>query len=306
MKARHWHRAALAGAALLTSPCQARQTPPDARVFVPTSEWRYARDSESCRATRDFVHGDQPMKLQIQAFSPDAEYKLAMVGKALPDRSGGLLEFQMAFNPDDLRPASGILASTNGVPLLTFRGNLRTSADVEARRAAFEAGRDPPQSDGPGEARETAVDELALVFSRGKPLALQLGSMKEPAARLRQCGWELVGTWGFDEATQRDLARRPVPMEMDKWFSPGMFPANYWRASLSAMVHLRLDVEADGKPAACVIQAPKAEGSAEAIACGEIMKNARFQPALDSGGNAVPSYFTSSVFFIMPRRNGKF
>ena len=304
MSARQWRTSAIIGTAILLSPGQASPASPNARVFVPTSEWQFASNAESCWASREFADGDQRMQFHVQAFSPEPQYKLLLVGKALPNRSGGLLEFEMSFNPDRPREAAGILASSNGEPLLTLRSGLETTAEIEARRAAVEAGQNPAEDLSPNEAREAEVDELELAFSRGRPVALQLGSMKEPAARLRECAWQLVGQWGFDQAAEKDLSRRPVPIAIGEWLAPGTFPANYWRASLSALVHLRLNVDAQGKAADCVIQAPKEDSSAEVIACREIMKTARFEPALDRDGNPVPSYFTTSVFFVMSRRNG--
>lgn len=304
MRAKQGRLSASIGMALLLSPSQVLPASPNARVFVPTSEWKFASNAESCWASREFADGDQRMQLHVQAFSPQPQYKLLLVGKALPNRSGGLLEFEMSFNPDRPRKAAGVLASSNGEPLLTLRSGLETTAEIEAWLAAIEGGQNPPEDWSPNEAREAEVNELELAFSRGRPVALQLGSMKEPAAWLRECGWQLVGKWGFDQAEERNLSRRPIPIAPGEWLTPGKFPANYWRASLSALAHLRLNVDAQGKPVDCVIQAPKEDSSAEAVACREIMNTARFEPALDKDGNSVPSYYTTSVFFMMSRRNG--
>jgi hypothetical protein len=63
-------------------------------------------------------------------------------------------------------------------------------------------------------------------------------------------------------------------------------------------------VDKSGKPTECVVQAPKTPSGAEALACREIVKTASFEPAVDSTGNPVPSYFATTVFYFSKRRNG--
>ena len=148
------------------------------------------------------------------------------------------------------------------------------------------------------------TNEFVITFSRGRPLSLQIGSMAGPIAKLTACSLELPGKWGLNPAVQQTLGRPAVPVDQASWLGPGTFPWAYLRNSLSLMVHLRMMVDERGMPTACVVQAPRTQSGVEALVCREIMKTARFEAALDSSGNAIPSYYATTVFFATPRRNG--
>lgn len=288
----------LAIAALLASSSPARAAD-EPRVFAPSSEWKLSSDAESCWITRQFGSGDEGLRFQLQSFGPGESYKLLLYGKPLPDREGGVVEVQTRFNPDDRALANrGVLSSVGGKPQLVLRTALEMSSRTEARRSGT------PMAAMIDVVREAAVDEFVVAFSRGRPLALQLGSMREPIGQLRQCSLGLLRNWGLDPVLQQTLTHLPTPIDIGQWLTPGKFPYDYYRNNRSAMVHYRLMVDEQGMPTSCVIQAPKAGTSAEIIACREIMKMAKFEPARDARGSPVASYFNSSVFFVMERRNG--
>lgn len=223
-----------------------------------------------------------------------------LLGKPLPQRDSGLLQFEYAFEPDPaMIPTSGVLNKSNGVPMVTFRTTLSTSAAAAGDRAER---RDTSPAD--LAARAAVVDQLVIQFSRGRPLALPLGSMAEPIARLTACSLDLPGKWGLDPAVQQTLSRRAVPIDQASWLGPGSFPWSYLRSGQSLMIDLRIVMDEHGIPTACVVQAPKTQSGAEQLACREIMKSARFEPALDSEGSPVASYFATSIFYSTPRRNG--
>jgi hypothetical protein len=70
------------------------------------------------------------------------------------------------------------------------------------------------------------------------------------------------------------------------------------------MVYLRLMTDEQGAVSQCVVQSPPGGNIAGAVACRELVKTARFEPALDARGNAVASYYTTSIFYNTPRSNG--
>lgn len=289
--------AAAASAQTLAVPAQAAD---EARTFAPSSEWALGNDDESCWIERRFGGSDNGLSFRLQVFGPRAgAYDVVMRGKPLPQRDAGILEFEARFNPDDKAlQSAGVLAKSGGMPLLRFRTSLEPASVVEARRSGDMT---PIAVD---EAREAAIDEFVIRFSRGKPLALRLGSMREPLARLRQCTAGLVAGWGLDPTVQQSLSRPPAPTEQGKWLGPGTYPWAYLRAYRSALVHLRLMTDERGTATGCAVQSPRTGGAAGVIACREIVKNARFEPALDADGKPVASYFNTSVFYRTKRRNG--
>lgn len=294
-----WLATMLAAAALGAAPTPAWAADPP-RVFAPSSEWTSGGDDESCWIIRQFGNEDDRITLALQVFGPGpTSYSALLRGEPLPQRDSGALEFETRFSADaDAQDRVGVLTSSGGVPRLAFRLSLEPPHVLAARGAGESV---PFAVDAE---REAAIDALTLTFSRGRPLTLQHGPLSEPLARLRACAAGLVAKWGLDPAVQRSLSRQPVPLEIGTWLAPGSYPWEYLRTYRSAAVNLRLMVDARGTPTECVVQSPRSPSNAGTIACREIMKAARFEPALDAAGEPVPGYFVTSVFFQTRRRNG--
>jgi hypothetical protein len=282
--------------ALQAVPAAAAEEP---RTFAPTGQWSVTSDGESCLLARQFGGAEDGVTLGLQAFSPGAtSYNAIVRGAPLPHREGGALDFEFRFNPDtEALPTTGVLSGGN-TPRLTFSTSLEAPSVFEARR---DGALIPVMIDSE---REAAIDELVLTFSRGRPLALQLGSMAEPLMRLRECTAGLPEKWGLDAAVQRSLSRRPVPVDIGTWLGPGSYPWEYLRNARSARIYLRLMTDEQGGVNQCVVQSPRGENIAGAVACREIVKTAKFEPALDTQSNPVPGYYTTMIFFYTPRSNG--
>ena len=268
-------------------------------TLAPTDEWSVSRDGESCLVAREFGSERNGVTFALQAFSPEAtSYNAIVLGNALPNRDPGALEFEVRFGPDTVAlPLLGVLGGSR-VPRLAFSTTLEP-ADVLVARRNGEAL--PPALDA---AREAAVNELELTFSRGRPLLLQLGSMVEPLRQLRECTATLPERWGLDPAVQRTLSRAPVPIDIASWLGPGSYPLAYLRNAMSVRVFVRLMIDETGAVSECVAQSPRGENVAGTVVCRELVKNARFEPALDAEGNPVPGYHTTLIFFNTPRSNG--
>lgn len=264
--------------------------------LAPAEEWELGSANESCWVSRRFGEGDKGLFVRIESFGTGSSYRVFMRGKPLPQRDSGILEFRTQYSPNGTANEQlGILNWSGNAPTLTFSAALKTSenSDVSSdpTRPAY-SGVDP------------ATNELMLTFSRGAPVALQLGSMENPLARLQECARDLPAKWGFDADQQRTLSRPATPIDAGQWIDPGSFPWEYLRNYQSVVVNLRLLVDDRGMPTDCVVQAPQFERAASEIACRTIMANARFEPALDAQGEAVPSYYTTSIFYRTKRRNG--
>ncbi len=288
-----WPLAAVAALGLPAAEGLAADGP---KILAPSGEWTLSSDTESCTMARQFG-GPDGVSFRLRAFSPNGRYRLVLHGPSLPQRDSGLLRFEYSFKPDaeDIQ-GTGVLNKAGGVPMVSFLLALETGAD-------FAGDRSDDAARGPREAMERA-NEFEIVFSRGRPLALPLGAMAEPVAQLDACAGDLPQKWGLDPAVQQSLQRPALPIAQETWLSPGSYPWSFLRISQSLIVNLRMTVDASGMPTECVVQAPKTQSGAEALTCREIMKTARFEPALDSAGDPVPSYFATTIFYATPRRNG--
>lgn len=282
--------------ALYAPPAAAADEP---RRLAPSTEWSVSRDGESCFVAREFGGERNGVTFALQAFSPEAvSYNVVLQGNALPSRDPGAIEFAFRFGPDAVAlPTTGVLGGSK-LPRLTFSVSLEAADVLAARRNGDPL---PPTIDS---AREAAVDELELAFSRGRPFLLQLGAMTEPLRQLRECTAGLPERWGLDPAVQRSLSRAPVPIDTASWIGPGSYPWEYLRNAMSVRVFVRLMTDEQGAVSQCVVQSPRGENIAGAIVCRELVRNARFEPALDLEGHPVPGYHTTMIFFNTPRHNG--
>lgn len=291
------------GSALLALAALAVSTPPgfaqQSLDLAPSADWALREEPESCLIVRQFGNGDDRVAFRLEAFNRAGGYLASLWGEPLPHRDSGALEFETRFNPDsEGLPTTGVLSKTSAGPMVSFRTSLERTAQVEARM------QEEPAPAGPDEVREAEVHELVITFSRGKPLRLLLGSMGEPLARLRRCAEQLPGKWGLDPAVQLSLSRGPVPLDQGRWLAPGTYPFDLLRAYRSAIVQIRLMVDSEGKATTCAIQSPRTRSNAGTIACREIMKAAKFEPALDASGRPTASYYSTSIMYRTKRRNG--
>jgi hypothetical protein len=247
------------------------------RILAPSADWTVTSDGESCVMTRQ-LGGVAGVTLGVQAFAPGSTfYNVILRGDPLPHRDPGSLDFELRVSPGNgVFPMTGVLRGRD-TPRVTFPITL---------------------------APDTAVDGFVVTFSRGRPLSLEFGPMAEALGRLEGCTAALPQEWGLDPAVQRTLSRPPLPIDIAGWLGPGSYPWEYLRNSLSVRVHLRLMTDARGGVSECVVQAPRGENIAGAVACREVVKTARFEPALDAEGRPVPGYFTTSIFYNTPRSNG--
>jgi hypothetical protein len=271
----------------------------EARVLAPSGDWTLTSDTESCSISRQFGSAEDGVLFRVQVFSPGRGYRVLLWGKPLPQRDSGALDFTYSFEPDPgTIPTTGVLGKSNNIPVVMFR----TSFDTSAMASARSEGNDPERE--AVERRAAAIEGFTIAFSRGRPLSLPLGPMADHLRRLTACAAELPAKWGLDLATQQSLSRWATPIDQEAWLAPGTYPWTYLRNSQSLMVYLRMLVDASGAPTECVVQAPRTSSGADALACREIMKSARFDPALDREGKPVASYYTTSVFFYTKRWNG--
>src|SRR5690606_26293157 len=100
--------------------------------------------------------------------------------------------------------------------------------------------------------------------------------------------------------------RRAAPAnQASTWLPQGTVAMGDFARLSGGNNELRVMVDAAGKPTACHVQWPSLSASTNDTICKSILANASFTPAQDASGQAMASYWTSSVFGLMapmPRR----
>ncbi len=269
----------------------------------PSSKWNVHYADDSCSMGRSFGEGDQRVILVADRYEPGDLLRLSFTGKpAATNLNEGLV--QVRFGPKeavqevDFYPAT----SANKMPAVILREGVRIAPHAPEELAAYDAAVKAERQDFLWSEitpeQEAAATFIEVKRSIRQPFILETGSLGPPLAALRKCTDELLGHWGIDVAKHATLSRQVTPASNPgKWVRPNDYPPAMIQQGKRAIVHFRLNVDAAGKPTACHIQKSTRPQAFDDAVCKAILRNAKFEPALDAAGNPVASYWLNTVIF---------
>lgn len=271
----------------------------------PSSKWNVHYADDSCRMGRSFGEGDQMVVLLVDRYQPGDWMRISFVGKPAHTRlnEGKIgLRFGPAEAEQELEFYPGTVA--NRTPTLIIRGSLRIAPrsleEIAAFKALPEAGQFQFQSGEITREQEAAVTYIEVKRSIRQPFILETGSLGPPLAALEKCTEELLGHWGVDVAKHAALSRKAKPKgNPGEWVTSRDYPSEMWMMGKRAIVQFRLNIDATGKPSACNIQQSTRPKAFDDAVCKALMRNAKFEPALDADGSPIASYWLNSVTFHM-------
>ncbi|HKX91258.1 MAG TPA: TonB family protein [Sphingomicrobium sp.] len=286
-------------AAMFCTVAQAK--PREVRHLKPSSPWIVDYAEDTCRLARMFGEGRRAVTVYFEQFEPGDTFNMMFVGDSLDPR-GRALEGSLRFGPgeqaDDVTAVAG---TTKNRPTIIFNGGKRIAPMTEAERSARKAAlsRNERFELAPvGAAREKAVAWVELARLLPFDLVIETGPMDQPLAALRECSWDMVGSWGLDVEQQKQLSRKVRPRSPSiSWFTENDYPAGMLAQGYQANVNFRLLVDETGKPTSCKIQSSTRPKAFDDVVCSVVMKRASFEPALDASGRPVRSFWRQSVSF---------
>ena len=292
-------RSAVAALALLGTsiPVQAIDAP---LALEPSSKWVVNYADDSCRLIRTFGEGDQEIRLEFRMFAPEKYFWLLVSGAPLEPTPTGVVQIGSRFEPDDKDTDELALVGKldEHTPAIMFSSSFETR---NARRAASDAYRkdreaylrSAPTFDTEREAQVTALE---IKMDGRERMTLKLGAMRAPMDAVRACLDDLLDSWGVDAKVQKSLTRPPVPAsDPAYWIKWSDFPSKMLAGRVSATVNFRLTVDASGAPTACDVLTMESAPEFIKATCDNLMKRARFKPALDAQGKPVASIFVDTV-----------
>jgi TonB family protein len=134
--------------------------------------------------------------------------------------------------------------------------------------------------------------------------AHDIGGRTVPSFVLERVTWR-IGPGGAPQAEAApDAYRGPSLREIAiaQYFSVGDYPAEALRKHEQGTVSFRLQLDANGRITACTVTGSSGSASLDAATCAIAQRRARFVPARDAAGNAVPASVTTYVQWkIRPR-----
>lgn len=266
----------------------------------PIDDWRIDYAEDSCALFRSFGEGERLVLLEMRQYSPER-----------PD-------FQIIVRANGLRVPNFWRRGRSSVRLLpdeegrTFiademhfpdfdEGAMFVTAlwDREMYNTYANGGAIPPER---FDQRHAAIIGIELTSFFNKDVVLQTGSLAAPMQAMRTCLEELQSHWGIDVAAHRTLSRRVEPVDFERWVElvQRSYPSQHLNAGRRAVLRLRLDVSAEGRPTGCHGQSRVGEEDFESTACATLIQNAIFLPALDAGGTPIASYHVMAVNYWTP------
>lgn len=283
--------------ALCTAPAEARSV----RHLQPTGKWVVEYAADTCRLGREFGEGNNRVTVFFEQFVPGDIFNLTFVGRSFG--SAAPVKAAIRFGPnEEADPNNTVsLATVGSTPAILLGGFQRLAPTTEAEHLAAKeaAKRDRPYEYAPiGTARERAATWLELGKVLPFDLILETGPMDKPLDALRQCSWDTVKSWGLSIEEQKGLTRKALPTSPSSgWFSPNDYPNDMVRGGYEGNVNFRVIVDATGAPLSCHVQSSTRPQAFDDVVCRQVMKRARFHPALDAAGKPIKSYWRQSVHF---------
>jgi TonB family protein len=140
------------------------------------------------------------------------------------------------------------------------------------------------------------ASSIEIVDQGGSVSRADLRSTGDAADALESCEDQKLRGWGIDPANWRGLKSHPTPLQpVRERFRDLDYPPAALAKGIEADAVIRLDVSAGGRVSNCAgLEAPYKDFVDAAC---KVLRGARFQPAMDSAGNAVPAPFVVDVRF---------
>jgi hypothetical protein len=261
--------------------------------FKPSGPWAMEYADEGCRLIRNFSDGKTELTLAFERFSLGLWLRLGLTGTDLRfARSGSDLEYR--YGDAKVRRSEvldSVLADGRSailVPEASLIDPKETSGLVGA-----------PLPDILKAETDTASRISTVTFFKGygTPIALDVGSMAAPMKAMQRCVDDLVTSWGVDIARLVNSKQPAKPMnDPVGWVAPRDYPPTMLKAGLGGLVRVRLVIGENGAIDKCMVEVSK-PGDFEKLVCGNIVKRAKFTPALDAEGKPMRSYWTRSWRF---------
>jgi len=294
----------VAAAGLLAASLPA-ETQDKTAVFKPTGQWSLDYGEDYCRLARTFSDGKDELALAVERIEPGPTARLILVSNAIkPFRSAD--EIGWHFTPSDPERKARYTHSTTGEGKQYY--NL--GPFVLAPFAPSAPGNPPVPPPAFDRAKEQATAKgmtgFALDNGLNTPVQVETGDLSAPVAALQACADDLAKGWGLDPAKLQTQTSAAIPEKGGSgWLPQGTVAFGDFGKLGGGANQVRLMVDATGKATSCTVHWPTLDAATNDKICKAALANARFTPAKDTGGLAMPGYWIGSPLFMGPPFPGR-
>jgi hypothetical protein len=279
----------------------ATTAPAAARALEPASQWILDYGDERCSLMRDFGSGNDSLRMQLDSYGRWNSFRMLLVGKAVPSSSRPTGEARFSYSADvqQREKTFAILGASDKLPAVSFGlgftpyvlpSAVEALPEEERTRLSQQMSRPHPEFD-------RQIETITVEFHRGTPVELKVGNMEQPLAALRACVDDLHKSWGIDPELQKSLSRTAEPLPSTVKRVQREYPAAPMVKGVSAVVPVRLLIDATGRARSCVVQITSVDEPFKEAVCENLA--ADFEPALDPHGMPVESMYNTSVFYLV-------
>ncbi|MBO9580698.1 MAG: energy transducer TonB [Sphingobium sp.] len=271
--------------------------------WKPAGPWAADYGDDYCDLGRVFTDGKNQLTFMIERTQPGPLLRLMLVGEGVrPFR--GAAQWSVKFGPTGQNWKAPILLSKTGDGKQYFDlGPTMMSPPAPGAPGAPPAFK-PYKKDEERTAAK-ALSSFEIGEGLAEPITLETGSLDAPIGALQTCVSDLIASWGLDAKRHEALTKPVAPQgPANAWVPNGTIPFTEFRKALGGKNTFRIMVDETGKPTACVVQRATVPETVNKATCDAIMKNAKFTPAADAAGQAMPSYWITEVYGLMPPLGG--
>lgn len=281
------------GVLIATTPAHAAE-----QIFTPKGKWVVDYGVDQCTVLREFANGEKAVTLLLSRAQSGDGMRVQVVGKLplIAEQNGdisvqflpnGSINKGFYYSGKTKDGTTSVMTASAAYPHQYSEDAADQFVDMGGRT------RLKP------EVRST-LNGLTMRIGRRDPMVFQTGGLGPVLNVLENCTDTLAVHWGFDDATEKGLTKRPEALnDMSKWVRPMDYPTYPLNNGGVATVDFRLTVEADGRVSDCYITNAAGDEAFSRVVCSRITERAKLSPALDRDGKPVRSFFISRVNFIM-------
>lgn len=280
----------------------------DPLLLEPSSNWVLDYAQDSCALRRLFGEEGRQVFMELRQYQPGEVMQLIVTSDDIR-RRGGRSSFRTGRNvtanfvpdsePYDIGRPMGVDNGEWGAGFISQIGILTARERALDTQLTLRQGVDLAITDQRREQREEEITGLAVNNAFREDFVLQTGSMRAPMEAMRTCLDELLTHWGIDAEAQKNLLRPVRPLGIERWARElqERYPMEMLRRGQQAIVNVRLTVDERGQPSGCSVQNSLNEATFDELACELLLDHSRFEPALDSNGDPIASYWVTRVIY---------
>lgn len=277
----------------------------------PASDWQLREYDDKCRMIRTFGKGENETTLWIDKGGPGPGINLTLIGRPVRNPYGAYV--RVGFAPGEAVDRNFITAnSSKGRPVLGLFGvqpvslladkapgaqsvtsQDEESVDLTAAATAEFASTETLKK------RYAAITALEVSGAVNDPLALELDGVLGMAEALFNCTTQLNKRLSRNPAEEGGLAKEVTALDAEVWAQKikENYPAHLLRAEQQGTVAVRLTVNKEGRASFCEVTGFNGPASFNETACLQLLRHARFNPALDAKGDPVSSFYSTRVTY---------